>query len=68
MVSTHEGIRNNAVKLIDILLSAYPFLLLICSIPILGNVTETEYVDNLLLILVFNDPIVNALHLIGSIL
>ena len=67
MVTANERVRNNTVKLVDILLCPDPLAFLTCGVPILGNITETEYVGNLLAVLVFNDPIVYALELLGLI-
>ena len=67
MVTANERVRNDTVKLVDILLCPDPLAFLTGGVPILGNITETEYVGNLLAVLVFNDPIVYALKLFGLI-
>ena len=69
MVSANQGIRNNTVKLGNSIQRSSPFHVTVGNVPYtLGNITETDDLSDLLLVLVINDPIVERKHFIGILL
>ena len=63
VVTSNERIRNNTVKLIYLFGCYCP--LIICAM--VGNITHTEYVLDILRILVSNYPIVEVMHIVRII-